>query len=81
MEAIDMCATKDEFIKFIESDIPDKKFFRIDEVAEYFGVKSQTVRLWVKWNKIECEKLGGSIRIHRQSIINFRLKGSSFAEE
>ena len=62
MEAIDVCATKDEFIKFIESDIPDKKFFRIDEVAEYFGVKSQTVRLWVKWNKIECEKLGASIR-------------------
>jgi excisionase family DNA binding protein len=64
---------KEDLVKFIEEDIPDKKFFRIDEVAAYFSVGQMTIRRWIKNGILIHERWGGQIRIPRQAIINFRL--------
>jgi len=59
-----------------ENDItlPAKDLFRIDEVANYFSVTDQTIRLWIDHGHFEIEKLHGSIRVLRRSIVSFRLK-------
>lgn len=66
----------EELIRYIELDLPDKRMFRIPEVAKYFNVNDRTIRMWMKDRKIKYEKIGGSIRISRQAILDFRLKGS-----
>lgn len=59
--------TEDEFL-------PDKSLFRIDEVATYFSVSERTVRLWIDHGHFKVEKLHGTIRVLRESILNFRLR-------
>ena len=57
------------------ADLPEKALFRIDEAAEYLSVHSKTVRRWIDEGFLLAEKLGGSIRIPRESIVKFRDKG------
>ena len=57
-----------------DSGLPAKALFRIDEVAEYFGVTDRTIRLWIEHKHFEVEKLHGTLRITRESILAFRLK-------
>jgi hypothetical protein len=54
--------------------LPQKDVFRIDEVARYFEVEDQTIRTWLAHGYFEVEKLHGTLRITRRSIINFRLR-------
>ena len=54
--------------------LPQKDLFRIDEVAKYFGVSDRCIRMWIDHHHFEIEKLSGTVRITRQSILNFRLK-------
>jgi len=58
-----------------ENDItlPAKDLFRVDEVASYFSVTDQTIRLWIDHGHLEIEKLHGSIRVLRRSIVKFKL--------
>ncbi len=58
------------------TDLPDKKLLRVDEAAIYFDVDERTIREWIRLKKLVGEKLGGTVRISRQSIINFRLAGT-----
>lgn len=46
-----------------------KELFRIDEVAEYFGVHKKTVYAWIKAGVLNFIKVGGTIRISRASIV------------
>lgn len=54
-------------------DLPNKALFRVDEVAEYFSVHENTIRLWIDHGLLIAEKYNRSIRIPRNSIKNFRL--------
>lgn len=50
--------------------MPDKKYFRPDEAAEYFGVHIATLRRWIREGKIQSIKTcGGHNRIHRSEIL------------
>jgi excisionase family DNA binding protein len=59
------------------NDLPDKKLLRVSEAATYFGLHERTIRGWIKSGKLSAEKLAGSVRIPRESIINFRLSAVS----
>ena len=54
-------------------DLPNKALFRVDEVAEYFNVHENTIRLWIDHGLLVAEKYRRLIRIPRDSIKNFRL--------
>ena len=54
--------------------LPDKSLFRIDEVADYFGVTDRCIRLWLENKHLESEKIVGSIRITRESILKCRFR-------
>ena len=58
----------------IEDDplLTKKALFRVDEVADYFGVSEQTVRLWITHGHLDSAKIVGSIRISRDSILRCR---------
>lgn len=50
--------------------LPDKTYFRIDEVADYFCVSGRTVRRWIEKGHLVCEKVVGCARITRQAILD-----------
>jgi excisionase family DNA binding protein len=54
-------------------ELPKKELMRIDEVASYFDVSERAIRLWIAHGHLEAEKLAGSIRIVRGSVLKFRL--------
>jgi excisionase family DNA binding protein len=53
--------------------LPDKNLFRISEAAEWFDVTERTIRLWVEHAHLEAHKIGGTVRITRESILQCRL--------
>ena len=57
--------------------LPMKELFRIDEVAAYFGVTERCIRLWIDHGHLIREKVVGSIRISRASILRCRFRNSS----
>lgn len=65
---------KEQFETDIVDDygLPPKKLFRIDEVARYFNVSERTIRLWIEHGHLNHEKIVGTIRIPRESIIQCR---------
>jgi excisionase family DNA binding protein len=58
----------------IEKTIPPKPLLRVDEVAAYFDVSKSVIYLWIDNGLLEAEKYQGTIRIPRDSVVNFRLK-------
>ena len=48
--------------------LPDKPLLRIDQVAAYFDVSEKTVRTWIKRNIIRSIRMGGTLRVYRESI-------------
>jgi len=54
--------------------LPKKSLFRIEEVAQYFSVTERTIRLWIEHGHLTGEKIVGSTRISRDSIIKCRFK-------
>ncbi len=51
------------------TDLPDKKLFRVSEVAAYFDVTERTVYLWIEHGHLKTEPTpGGQKRITRASI-------------
>jgi excisionase family DNA binding protein len=55
--------------------LPNKKLFRVAEVAKYFGVTTRSVYLWIKNGNLKTEKTpGGQWRITIESINNCRFK-------
>ena len=68
-------------INIIEPDtdhgLPKKELFRVDEVASYFGISERCVRLWIDHGHLQCEKIVGSIRITRGSILRCRFRNKN----
>lgn len=54
------------------ANLPQKDLFRIDEVARYFDNSERTIRLWIDHGHLEAEKVVGSIRVTRTSILSCR---------
>lgn len=59
--------------------LPEKELLRVDEVAAYFDVSTRTIYLWIDHGHLTAEKLVGSVRITRKSVINFRLRSKKTA--
>ncbi len=58
----------------MKGSIPNKAFYRIDEVADIFDVHQNTVRNWIEEKKLTAIKLpGGHIRVAHGAI--FRIIG------
>jgi len=60
-----------------DSFLPQKNAFRIDEAARYFDVSDRTIRLWVEHGHLQAERVVGSIRITRNSMLNCRFGTSA----
>ena len=56
-----------------KSTLPEKDFFRVDEVMMYFGVTDRCVRNWIDHGHLTARKVVGTIQIERESIINCAL--------
>jgi len=51
-------------------ELPNKKLFRPDELAEIFGVSKQTVYLWIETGELEAVRIGKkTIRIKRSEAM------------
>ena len=70
-ENIENGPTEEENQVSNDMNLPDK-LFRIDEVARYFNVAEGTIRLWLEHGHLQKEKVVGSIRISRESILRVR---------
>jgi excisionase family DNA binding protein len=57
----------------VECSLPKKDLFRPDEVADYLMISKSTVYLWVDHGILQAEKIKGTIRIPRKSIVNCRM--------
>jgi len=54
--------------------LPNKSLFRIDETADYFGVSTRCIDLWITHGHLVAEKIVGSKRISRESILRCRFR-------
>lgn len=52
--------------------LPNKELLRVDEVADYFRVTPRTIYLWIEHGHLESEKIVGTVRIARASILKCR---------
>jgi len=52
-----------------EIKIPEKELWRIDEVAKFFTVTEQTIRMWINDGIIKRFKVSRIVRIPRSEII------------
>jgi excisionase family DNA binding protein len=56
-------------------DLPQKRLFRVSEVASYFRVVDRTVYHWIKLKRLKTEKTpGGQYRVTIESINEYRQK-------
>lgn len=56
-------------------ELPNKQFFRVDEVAQYFGYHPETVRRFIREGEMLAMKPGkgkqSEMRVSRGEILNF----------
>lgn len=57
------------------ADLPKKSWYRIPEVAYFLDVGDSTIRRWIEHGKLKAAKLGGSVKIPRESIEDFVKEG------
>ncbi|MBN2320897.1 MAG: helix-turn-helix domain-containing protein [Acidobacteria bacterium] len=56
-------------------DLPDRKHFRCDEVAELVGVTTRTVRRWIRSGQMPAVRFGGLLRIRREDLVRICREG------
>jgi excisionase family DNA binding protein len=50
--------------------LPEKRFFRIDEVAHIIGVTPQTVRNWIDEGRLKCCRFTKqTLRVKREDLL------------
>jgi excisionase family DNA binding protein len=52
------------------STLPEKDLLTVDEVAEYFTITTKTVYRWIEKGALISIKVGGIIRIPRNSLFS-----------
>lgn len=55
-------------------ELPDKKYLRPDEVAEYFSVSRSTVYGWADIGVLQKTKFCGNVRFTVESVREFEKK-------
>lgn len=65
---------------FAGNGLPDKQYFRIDEVAYHFSVTDRTVRNWIDHSLLHCIKKPGMVRVPRESILSLERKFAKNSE-
>ena len=58
-------------VKISIEDMPNRKFLRPAEVADFLSVSPKTVYRWCDMGLIESIKLNRSVRVLRDSVVNF----------
>lgn len=49
--------------------LPQKAYYRPDEIAEYYQVSRSTVYLWIETGRLTATKIAGtSVRIPREAL-------------
>ena len=43
--------------------LPDKTYFRVDEVAAHFGVSPRSVYRWIRRGRLAAVRISGAVRI------------------
>jgi len=52
------------------TNLPEKAYYRPDEIAEYLGVAKRTIYVWIESGKLHAVKITGkTIRISRESLL------------
>jgi len=54
-------------------ELPNKPNLKIRTVAEFMDVDIKTVKNWIKKDLLESIKIGGTVRITRESVLNRRV--------
>ena len=49
--------------------VPEKELWRVDEVAKFLNVTSQTVYRWCNEGKLSICRISNCVRIPRESIL------------
>ena len=58
----------------INDPLAGKNLLRIDEAANYFGISTDCVKLWIDHGHLQKENMLGPIRISRASILGCRFR-------
>ena len=53
---------------------PQKQFFRVDEVADYFSISVRTVFRLIDKGELRCTKIGNCLRLSLWEIERYRKK-------
>jgi len=49
--------------------LPEKAYYRPDEIAQFYSVSKRTVYLWIEEGRLSAVKIAGTtIRISRESL-------------
>lgn len=52
------------------TNLPEKAYYRPDEIAEYFSVSKRTVYVWIDTGKLPAIKIAGTtVRVSRESLL------------
>jgi len=54
-----------------KAETPEQVFYTIQQVAVMFQVSAETIRKWIKEDKLNAKKYGKNWRITRQNITDF----------
>ena len=54
----------------------DREFFRVEEVAELFGVTKRTVRVWISEGRLEVFRPSKQYLVKSESVRNFLISGN-----
>jgi len=60
--------SEDEIRDSVNTELPNRKLLRVDEVARFFDVSERTVRLWLDHGLLKSGKMHGSLRVLKSSI-------------
>jgi len=53
--------------------LPQKELMRIDEAAAHLDVEESTIRLWIDHGVLKSEKVGGVVKVTKESVYDFRI--------
>jgi hypothetical protein len=59
----------------LEEPLPNKRFFRVDEVAKITGFAKSTIRKWARLELIEHKHFGGVIAIPNWQVVKMCEEG------
>ena len=62
------------------SGLPSKENLRTDEVAAYWDVSVQTIRNLYRQGELEGVMVGSSLRIKRQSVLDYEARNAQPSE-